>query len=99
MRRRCELERASVRCLRGSPRLWSSGSFSQRAASPRRGPAQETRVMGFVEFFVVAAMALGGVALLFFLLGMRFIPNDRVGIVEKRWSAAGSLSYGLIALN
>jgi len=29
----------------------------------------------------------------------RYIPNDRVGIVEKLWSATGSLKGGLIALN
>lgn len=34
------------------------------------------------------------------LLGMRVIPNDKVGIVEKLWSGAGSLPEGrLIALD
>ncbi|RME44228.1 MAG: flotillin family protein, partial [Caldilineae bacterium] len=36
---------------------------------------------------------------LFFLAGVRYIPNNRVGIVEKRWSRKGSVSSGLIALN
>src|SRR5215216_3492739 len=33
------------------------------------------------------------------LVTFRYIPNDRVGIVEKLWSAAGSLKSGLIAVN
>ena len=34
------------------------------------------------------------------LLGVRYIPNNRVGIVEKLWSSKGSLAEGcLIALN
>lgn len=34
----------------------------------------------------------------FLLAGIRYIPNDRIGIVEKRWSARGSVPSGLIAL-
>ena len=33
------------------------------------------------------------------LLGVRYIPNDRIGVVEKRWSSKGSVTDGLIALN
>jgi uncharacterized membrane protein YqiK len=33
------------------------------------------------------------------LLWVRFIPNNRVGIVEKRWSGKGSLKGGFIALH
>ena len=34
------------------------------------------------------------------LLGVRFIPNNRIGIIEKRWSfRKGSVKTGLIALN
>ncbi len=41
-----------------------------------------------------------GVLLLGELLGMRYIPNNRVGIVEKLWSPKGSVSNGqIIALN
>ena len=32
------------------------------------------------------------------LLTFRYIPNDRVGIVEKLWSPSGSVTSGLIAL-
>ena len=34
----------------------------------------------------------------FLVLGLRFIPNNKVGIVEKRWSGKGSLHSGIIAL-
>ena len=42
-----------------------------------------------------------GLGLFLFLVvfsGVRFIPNDRVGVVEKRWSLRGSLKSGFIAL-
>ena len=38
-------------------------------------------------------------AIVVFLSGLRYIPNDRVGIVEKRWSLGGSIKNGFIALN
>jgi uncharacterized membrane protein YqiK len=37
-----------------------------------------------------------GVLLLFEAMGMRYIPNNRVGIVEKLWSRKGSVSEGRI---
>lgn len=36
---------------------------------------------------------------LFFLSGIRFIPNNRIGLVEKRFAAKGSVKSGLIALH
>jgi uncharacterized membrane protein YqiK len=44
--------------------------------------------------WVVFALFAVGVLLLTF----RYIPNDRVGIVEKLWSPSGSVTSGLIAL-
>ena len=38
------------------------------------------------------------VLLFFFLLGIRFIPNNRIGLVEKRFSTKGSVHSGFIAL-
>ena len=38
-------------------------------------------------------------ALIVLLLTFRYIPNDRVGIVEKLWSTSGSIKHGIIALN
>ena len=37
--------------------------------------------------------------LLFLLAGIRFIPNNRIGLVEKRFAGKGSVKSGLIALN
>jgi uncharacterized membrane protein YqiK len=49
-----------------------------------------------VLFWVV----LLGILFLIALSGIRFIPNNRIGIVEKRWSLTkGSVKSGLIALN
>lgn len=39
-----------------------------------------------------------GILALFVFLGIRYIPNDRIGVVEKRWSGRGSVKSGLIAL-
>lgn len=45
-------------------------------------------------------LGLLGIMFLFELLGIRFIPNSRVGIVEKLWSPRGSVTEGqIIALN
>ncbi|HVY60018.1 MAG TPA: SPFH domain-containing protein [Planctomycetota bacterium] len=46
-----------------------------------------------------ASSALAGAIALLFLLGIRFVPNRKVGIVEKRWSRRGSIESGLIALH
>lgn len=45
--------------------------------------------------FGLLALLLGVVALCE-LLGLRYIPNDRVGIVEKLWSRQGSVTEGRI---
>jgi uncharacterized membrane protein YqiK len=45
-------------------------------------------------------VALIVVVALFLLSGLKFVPNNRVGIVEKRWSLnKGSVKDGFIALN
>ena len=49
---------------------------------------------------MVGVAVLVAILLIPILLGMRVIPNNKVGIVEKLWSARGSLPEGrLIALN
>ncbi len=50
--------------------------------------------LSFVLWVLLALFLLTVLALTF-----RYIPNDRVGVVEKLWSATGSLKTGLIALN
>lgn len=39
---------------------------------------------------------LGGLVLLKWLLGIRYIPHTKVGVIEKLWSAKGSLEGGRI---
>ena len=39
------------------------------------------------------------VLVLFLLSGIRYIPNNKIGIVEKRMSGRGSIKSGIIALN
>ena len=50
-----------------------------------------------IIFALVGIVLVLGV--LFFLSGVRFIPNNRIGIVEKHWSARGSVKSGFVALN
>jgi len=54
-----------------------------------------------IELLLWGIVVGGGVILLLIVLALwiRFIPNTRVGIVEKRWSAKGSIKSGFIALN
>ena len=44
-------------------------------------------------FLILVALAL------FFLSGIRFIPNNRIGIIEKRFAFKGSVKSGFIALD
>jgi uncharacterized membrane protein YqiK len=46
----------------------------------------------------VVGWGVVSVLVLIFLSGFRVIPNTRVGVVEKRWAARGSVRSGLIAL-
>lgn len=49
----------------------------------------------FAMLFAVVALVLGIVA---FTSWVRFIPNNRIGIVEKRFGGKGSLQRGFVAL-
>ena len=42
---------------------------------------------------------VGIVVLVLLLMGIRYIPNNRIGIVEKRLSRKGSVKSGFIALH
>ncbi|MFM9065753.1 MAG: SPFH domain-containing protein [Planctomycetota bacterium] len=51
-------------------------------------------------FALVSAATLLSLVLLILWLTVRYIPNNRIGIVEKLWSSKGSLGEGqIIALN
>jgi uncharacterized membrane protein YqiK len=48
----------------------------------------------------LALLVLLGALLMIEVCGLRFIPNDQVGVVEKRWSPKGSVTEGrIIALS
>ncbi len=53
-------------------------------------------MIGLFEMLIIGIPA--GLVLLWFLLGVRIIRPDRVGIVEKWWSPKGSLKDSIIAL-
>jgi uncharacterized membrane protein YqiK len=51
-------------------------------------------------YFAIALGVFSVVGLFLFWLAFRYIPNPKVGIVEKLWSRTGSLSEGeIVALN
>jgi uncharacterized membrane protein YqiK len=52
-----------------------------------------------IDFSVIALAVAAGIVVAALLATFRYIPNDRVGVVEKLWSHTGSLKSGLIALN
>jgi len=52
-----------------------------------------------MNLWMVVGLAVGGFIILFLLAGIRFIPNTRIAIVEKRFSFKGSVKSGFIALN
>lgn len=52
-----------------------------------------------MQFLIVAGLLLLGILFLIALSGIRYIPNTRIGIVEKRFSLSGSVKSGFIALN
>lgn len=43
---------------------------------------------------ITLAVGLGCFLFVFWLIGIRYIPNDKIGVVEKLWSFKGSLSEG-----
>jgi uncharacterized membrane protein YqiK len=49
-------------------------------------------------WFLLLALPVG-LFVLYMFSGIRYIPNNRIGIVEKRFSRSGSVETGLIALN
>src|SRR5262245_31470456 len=50
-------------------------------------------------FVILGVVVIAGILGLFLLSGIRFIPNTRIGIVERRFSSKGSIKSGFIALN
>jgi uncharacterized membrane protein YqiK len=55
---------------------------------------------GLLGLLLITAIIVGLVLLLLFISGfLRYIPNNRVGIIEKLVSGRGSVKSGFIALN
>ena len=50
------------------------------------------------EIIEWTAYAIVIFALFIWGIGLRFIPNNKIGIIEKLWSAQGSLKDQIIAL-
>ena len=51
-----------------------------------------------IQLLFGAGIILVVILLIVILSGIRFIPNNRIGMIEKRWSSKGSVKSGLIAL-
>ena len=49
-----------------------------------------------IDFTILVWVVLLGILFLIILSGIRFIPNNRIGIVEKRFSGKGSVKAGLM---
>jgi uncharacterized membrane protein YqiK len=67
-------------------------------------PTDAAFLQSFVDFFTIKTLvsSMFGLSVIYFLyLGrfIRYIPNNRVGIVEKLFSSKGSIQNGIIALN
>jgi uncharacterized membrane protein YqiK len=57
----------------------------------------ETLFASLVSYALLVVPAV--LVALFFLMGFRLIPNNRIGVIEKRISGKGSVKSGLIAMN
>lgn len=56
--------------------------------------------MDLISYFYTGLAGLAGLLVLGYILGVyRYIPNNKIGVVEKLWSAKGSLKGNIIALN
>ncbi len=55
--------------------------------------------MSFLSFLTVVVVIAAGILFLIMLSGIRFIPNNRIGVIEKRFSGKGSVKSGFIAMN
>jgi uncharacterized membrane protein YqiK len=52
-----------------------------------------------IDLWITLGVIAGIVLLIYLLSGLRFIPNNRIGIVEKSLSLKGSIKSGFIALH
>ncbi len=68
--------------------------------APHRSCAELNTMMAFTTMQLLWAgpAAIVAAAVLGALAGIRRVPNNRVGVVEKRWTTRGSVASGFIAL-
>ena len=60
----------------------------------------ELMSMGWLSTaMVVLVIGLVGTLVIFITGIIRYIPNDRIGVIEKLWSSSGSVKSGLLALH
>jgi uncharacterized membrane protein YqiK len=59
----------------------------------------EEVVMAHLDLIIPVAAVLVGLLIIRRSNALRYIPNNRIGIVEKLWSVHGSVKSGLIALH
>ena len=74
---------------------WTGEVRAGAAGGPRRAAHGKDEVMSPMLMVICGAIAAIGILA---LMGVRYIPNKRIGVVEKRWSLKGSVRGGLIAL-
>ena len=55
--------------------------------------------MSGLSVLAILAVVVVGILFLILLSGIRFIPNNRIGVIEKRFSGKGSVKSGFIAMN
>ena len=88
---------AVASCGGGWPGIDRGPRAGTPLSTPRHG-GSHVRQSGDTDPLHLLAAVAAGLFVLFVLTGTRFIPNDRMGVVEKRWSGRGSVKGGLIAL-
>jgi len=59
----------------------------------------DTEVEKMDSILYSIAYVIFGISAILWLAGVRFIPNNKVGIIEKLWSLKGSLENQIIALD
>ena len=52
-----------------------------------------------LDLYQLSAIVAGMVLLMLLYASIVYVPNNRVGILERLWSGKGSLDHGIIALN
>ncbi len=56
--------------------------------------------LGWISSLIIIILVLAVLLIVLWAVGViRYIPNDRIGVVEKLWSSSGSVKSGLLALH